>query len=103
MRCRACGDSGCPAPCKPGRGEPVPVNPGRKVLVFQALGALLPPIAGFILGYALARPLAGGESAGEGLRALAGLAGMFLLGVCRVSRVKPQVIEDDKSPNGYHL
>jgi hypothetical protein len=53
----------------------------REGLVSQSLRALLPPIAGFVLGYVLAArflPPFGGP-AQEGLRALAGLSGMFLL------------------------
>jgi hypothetical protein len=50
----------------------------REGLVSQSLGALLPPLAGFALGYALALRFAPGGGP-EGAEALAGLAGMFLL------------------------
>jgi hypothetical protein len=46
----------------------------RAGLVSQALGILLPPGAGFVLGYVLA----GYRPAAEGLRALAGLILMFV-------------------------
>jgi hypothetical protein len=76
---RACGGCGGCGASVPGKTA----APGRGALVSQTLSALLPPIAGFILGYVLAArflPLIPhGESAGEGFRALAGLAGMLLL------------------------
>jgi hypothetical protein len=67
--CAGCG--GCDSPA-PERRE------SRGGLFSQALGVLLPPGAGFALGYVLAGR-GPAEPPPEGLRALAGLALMFLV------------------------
>jgi hypothetical protein len=65
----------------------------RKGLVSQAAAALLPPAAGFVIGYTLAARIIppGGLPAGEGVRAAAGVCFMFLaaLGFYRFRRRYP--------------
>jgi hypothetical protein len=77
------------ASCPMGAGGPIGGGVPRRLLLLQGAAALLPPALGFAAGFILTGLLF--PLSGEGLRAAAGAALMFLcaLGVYLVRRPSP--------------